>query len=187
MGRRVIRLGDPTTHGGKVVSATTGYIMFGKEVAGRGDKVTCPRPGHGVVTIVEGDPVWTVNGKNVALEGHKCSCGCSLISTLPNVVRSYEGSGSASAVLAGSAMSTGRNDSDRLDEQFRAIDKATGTPIEGQPYRIETSEGRVYSGTTDENGKTVRVSTTDPKQIKLYWVASLPEDQYPDADDEGSC
>ena len=78
MGRRVIRLGDPTTHGGKVVSATTGYVMFGKEVAGRGDKVTCPRPGHGVVTIVEGDPVWTVNGKNVALEGHKCSCGSSL-------------------------------------------------------------------------------------------------------------
>ena len=43
--------------------------------------------GHGVTTIVEGDPTWLIDGIPVALEGHKTSCGASLISTLPAVKR----------------------------------------------------------------------------------------------------
>lgn len=85
--KRVIRLGDPTTHGGKVVSATGHFHIYDKPVARLGDKVTCPLPGHGVVTIVEGDPDWLIDGIPVALEGHKTSCGASLISTLPALGR----------------------------------------------------------------------------------------------------
>lgn len=85
--KRVIRLGDPTTHGGKVVSATSHHMIYGKPVARLGDQVMCPIPGHGVTTIVEGDPTWLIDGIPVALEGHKTSCGASLISTLPAVKR----------------------------------------------------------------------------------------------------
>lgn len=85
--KRVIRLGDPTSHGGKVVSAAANYEIMGLQVARLGDKVTCPQKGHGVVTIVEGDPNWLIDGIPVALEGHKTSCGASLISTLPNLGR----------------------------------------------------------------------------------------------------
>lgn len=94
--RRVIRLGDPHTHGGKVITAAPNTEINGKRVARRGDKAVCPKKGHGVVTIVEGDPSWSVEGQPVALEGHKCSCGCALISTLPTLGRSYEGGGSTS-------------------------------------------------------------------------------------------
>lgn len=85
--KRVIRLGDPTTHGGTVVSASPTVIINGKPVARLGDSVTCPQPGHGTVTIVEGDPNWLIDGRPVALEGHKTSCGASLISTLPTLAR----------------------------------------------------------------------------------------------------
>ena len=85
---RVIRLGDPTSHGGTVVSASPTTIINGKQVARLGDAVTCPRPGHGNVVIVEGDPAWLVDGLPVALEGHKTSCGATLISTLPTLERS---------------------------------------------------------------------------------------------------
>jgi len=88
--KHVIRLGDPTTHGGEVVSASPTTIINGKPVARLGDSVTCPRPGHGNGVIVEGDPAWLVDGRPVALEGHKTSCGASLISTLPTLERSPE-------------------------------------------------------------------------------------------------
>lgn len=84
----VIRLGDPTSHGGKVVSATSRLNIMGIDVARLGDVCTCPRKGHSNCVIVEGDPNWTIDGVPVALEGHKTSCGATLISTLGNLDRS---------------------------------------------------------------------------------------------------
>ena len=39
--KHVIRLGDPTTHGGTVVSASSTTIINGIRVARLGDQVTC--------------------------------------------------------------------------------------------------------------------------------------------------
>ncbi|MFT3849480.1 MAG: PAAR domain-containing protein [Propionivibrio sp.] len=86
--KRVVRLGDPTSHGGAVVSASSDVVINGKPVARLGDSVTCPIPGHGVATIVEGDAEWTDHGRPIALQGHQTSCGASLISTLPTLGRS---------------------------------------------------------------------------------------------------
>ena len=186
MKKRVIRLGDPTTHGGTVVSATAGYIMFDKEVAALGDKATCPIPGHGTVVIVEGDPTWTVNGKNVALEGHKCSCGCSLISTLPNVERSYEGMGTASfgaiasgAIIAEASKLTGypqrHPDEDVPDEQIRAVDDKTGDPIPDLAYYIKTRDGSVYSGYTNQDGLCKRIETPFPEELQVWFGEEAEE------------
>lgn len=79
--KAVIRIGDPTSHGGRVVSAATHYVAFGKPVARVGDRCICPVPGHQVCIIVEGDSSWTIDGRPVALHGCKTSCGASLIST----------------------------------------------------------------------------------------------------------
>ena len=83
----VIRLGDPTSHDGQVVSAADNYMIMGKGVARVGDKCTCPKKNHDNCVIVEGDPNWIIDGRAVALEGHKTSCGASLISTLANLQR----------------------------------------------------------------------------------------------------
>ncbi|RMC94643.1 PAAR domain-containing protein [Aquitalea palustris] len=85
--KRVIRLGDPTDHGGNVVSSASSTTLFGKQVACLGDSVSCPRNGHSNCSIVEGDSSWLVGGKPVALEGHKTSCGAVLISTMPEIGR----------------------------------------------------------------------------------------------------
>ena len=81
---KVIRLGDSTSHGGEVVSATSHVTVQGKPVARLGDKCTCPKRGHNHCVIVEGDPDWTIDGIPVALEGHKISCGAVLIASGPN-------------------------------------------------------------------------------------------------------
>lgn len=86
--KRVIRLGDPTSHGGSVVRvAATHSSVMGKPLARLGDQCSCPLPGHGPCVIVEGDAQWTIDGVPVALEGHKTSCGAVLMSTLPNLGR----------------------------------------------------------------------------------------------------
>jgi DNA-binding Xre family transcriptional regulator len=52
-----------------------------KAIARLGDQVNCPKKGHGVNAIVEGDASMLINGIPVALEGHKTACGCSLQGT----------------------------------------------------------------------------------------------------------
>ena len=51
MSKGFVLLGDKTTHGGQVLSASTTMIVNGKKVALIGDKVSCPKEGHGVNAI----------------------------------------------------------------------------------------------------------------------------------------
>jgi len=82
MARDIVRLGDKTTHGGVVVTASPIHTLRGIGIARVGDMVACPLPGHGTNPIVEGCPVFTIGGRSVALHGHKTACGCSLIASL---------------------------------------------------------------------------------------------------------
>lgn len=81
--RRVVCLGDATSHGGKVTSSSAPHFtVSGKAVACIGDKCTCPIKGHGgICTIVEGEEKHTIDGLQVAYEGHRTSCGAVLIAT----------------------------------------------------------------------------------------------------------
>jgi uncharacterized Zn-binding protein involved in type VI secretion len=79
----IIRLNDPTSHGGKVTSViATDFTVGGVAVACVGDKCSCPLHGDG--TITEGDPRHTIDGKRVAYAGHKTSCGATLTATATN-------------------------------------------------------------------------------------------------------
>jgi uncharacterized Zn-binding protein involved in type VI secretion len=79
----VIRLGDVTTHGSKVISATGTSTVHGIAVARQGDACVCPIPEHSGSVIAEGDPMVTLGGVPVAFDGHKTSCGAALISSVP--------------------------------------------------------------------------------------------------------
>jgi uncharacterized Zn-binding protein involved in type VI secretion len=81
--KNVIRLGDPTTHGGRVITARAAHFtVHGIAVASVGDQCSCPIPGHGTTNIIEGNPCHTIDGIEVAYDGHKTSCGAQLIPTL---------------------------------------------------------------------------------------------------------
>ncbi|MCI1004276.1 PAAR domain-containing protein [Herbaspirillum sp. C7C8] len=78
----IIRLGDSTSHGGKVISASRTHTLHGIGIARVGDLVSCPKEGHGTNPIIEGAPTWLIGDRMVALQGHRAACGCSLISSL---------------------------------------------------------------------------------------------------------
>ena len=81
--RGIIRLNDPTTHGGKVISAAPHSTVLGVTVARKGDRCLCPIKGHENCVIMEGDPDVLIDGVPVAFDGHATSCGARLISTVP--------------------------------------------------------------------------------------------------------
>lgn len=81
----VVRLDDPTSHGGKVTKVMAkNFTVGGIPVARIGDKCSCPIHGDGV--IVQGEPRHTISDRSVAYEGHRTTCGALLISTIKNFV-----------------------------------------------------------------------------------------------------
>lgn len=86
MANGFIVLGDKTTHGGEVISASSSMVVRGKNVALVGDKIRCPVEGHGINAIIEGSPEWSAEGKAVVVEGCHCECGCQLISSSADCV-----------------------------------------------------------------------------------------------------
>lgn len=81
MSRPFIVLGDKTDHGGTVISASGTTTAGGKGIACVGDRVICPRSGHGETTIVTGDSTVIIDGRAVARHGDKTSCGATLLSS----------------------------------------------------------------------------------------------------------
>ena len=83
----VIREGDKLSSGGVVLTGASGMQFMGRAVACLGDKVSCPLPGHGLNDIAEGDEGSKYQGRRIALDGHRCTCGCTLITSLPQAGR----------------------------------------------------------------------------------------------------
>ena len=84
----IVRIGDKTTGGGVVKSGSVKMKFSGVGVARLNDPVSCPIEGHSPSKIVEGHPTMKENGVSVAFHGYKCSCGCTLISSLTNATTS---------------------------------------------------------------------------------------------------
>lgn len=82
MSRPFIVLGDTSSHGGSVQSATTGFTVNGVAVAGEGDTFGCPL--HGTVEIKAARRGMRANGKTPARDRDTTSCGASLIAAHKN-------------------------------------------------------------------------------------------------------
>jgi len=78
----IVRLGDVTSHGGKVITASPTHSIGGIGIARVGDQVFCPMPGHGVNLIIAGAETYLIGERSVALHGHQSACGCVLIASI---------------------------------------------------------------------------------------------------------
>ncbi|CFQ54671.1 PAAR domain-containing protein [Yersinia frederiksenii] len=85
----IVCLGDATTHGGKVITASSTMFINGVQVALVGDLVSCPIQGHGNNPIIEGSPAEMEEGISVVVNNCLCACGCRVISShLENSIES---------------------------------------------------------------------------------------------------
>ncbi len=82
MTKPLIVIGDATSHGGTVVGGSSSSDSQGKQIARVGDKVTCPRKGHGGTTVIAtGDPTVIIDGNPAARHGDLTACGATLIAS----------------------------------------------------------------------------------------------------------
>ena len=170
MGRPFIVLGDQTDHGGQVIEASGMSFVHGRRIARVGDKVTCPKRGHGHTTvIVTGDPTMVVDGQPVARHGDQCACGARLIASQgvaragnvpppaapprPNVEAEV-----AKGLAVQLALRPRPVRGETFDHFFKLTDSLTGAPLARQPYRLEAN-GKVLEGVTDEYGHTAPIPT----------------------------
>ena len=82
MSKPFIVVGDKTDHGGVVIAGSPVTDAAGKAIARVGDKVSCPKHGHGGDTVIaSGDPTCMIDGQAAARHGDKTACGATLLST----------------------------------------------------------------------------------------------------------
>ncbi|AUH53428.1 hypothetical protein CXB49_22920 [Chromobacterium sp. ATCC 53434] len=176
MGKAIIREGDSTSHGGTVLEAFPTLSVYGKNAAGIGHKVSCPKC-KGTFVIVEGTSSTIFMGKNVAVEGMKTSCGATLIASQGQATIDVASgaAGTSPTSIAASALSTAST-VPRLFDQHFIIHGMDGKPLADWPYTIELPNGQKINGKTDKEGKTMKVSsdTADTATLHVYEPEPTP-------------
>jgi len=163
--------------------------MSGKPAARLGDPTACPIPGHGSNPIAAGSPDVLFDSLPAARMGDPSACGGAmagaviptvLINGKPAAVVGSVGShgnvvvGGSGTVLIGTEHSPATFIapapvilSGQFDEHFVILDAATGAPLAGQRYRLETESRKVIEGMTDANGKTERITSSQAESVTL--------------------
>ncbi len=78
MGKYAIVIGDITSHGGEVISASSTFDCNGKKAALLHDTVSCPL--HGTNLIIEADSsVYEEDNRGIVLHGCQTHCGATVI------------------------------------------------------------------------------------------------------------
>lgn len=172
MGRKIVVVGDSTSHGGVVISGSPIRLLDGKPIARLGDMVSCPlkypnKKPHGINPIIEGEPAFGINGVPVALHGHKTACGCTLNGSIgPMVGGDVTPDESLHAYDAGAVWSATRTEKDKYNQHYKLINEKTGAPLAGYSYKLKCN-GEFIKGKTDENGLTCIVSGNSALTITL--------------------
>ncbi len=167
MSGEIIRLGDPTSHGGKVLEGSLVDICHGKPIAYLGHKTTCPKC-KGIFPIIEGALTTSFYGNGVALAGMKTACGASLIPT--QFTDTVEYGGQPAALPMGLANFPFRNSergtvpqpavaSAGIFDLFFLVKSASGVPLPHTPYKITLEDGHAFFGDTDAAGRTQKVES----------------------------
>lgn len=176
MSRPLIVIGDRTDHGGVVIEGAPTSDTHGKAIARVGDRVTCPKKGHGGITIIaSGDPTFIIDGRPVARHGDKTACGATLI---PSQIVTYTEEGSAAGRSEGgqdgskaAASKQPRAGPVRFawDEQVKLTVSGNTAIMVGLPWFIRTADGRTFSGRLGDDGQLPRIDTLDKDSYETFW------------------
>lgn len=200
MSGEIIRLGDPTSHGGTVLEGSPSDICHGKPIAYVGHQTSCPRC-RGTYPIIEGALTTTFYGKGVALAGMKTACGATLLATqFSDTVEYGHGSASDTAVstdLAAALLPSEKGPSESIQKRqagissqavsggpfdlFFLVQDETGEILAGVPYKIFLEDGSELIGITDYAGHSGKVSADYAQE------ATIEVPYYDDRDPDSSC
>ena len=162
----VIRLGDATSHGGKVESVSaTHFTVDGVPVACVGDACSCPSieitSSKRIVLTATDEIVLQAPKVRIVAQGAQVDIGAGVITqqssgehTIKSSKFAHVGPGGGSPAAVTLPKSEGQH-----DQQTMLRWTGTDEPMKNQRYRIITEDGRTFEGRTDANGLTERFSS----------------------------
>lgn len=77
--KALVRIGDTSDHGGKMITGTSKFTVNGINGCVTGDIHSCPRRGHGNTSVTSNSNV-SSNGKSILHVGDIAGCGAKIIS-----------------------------------------------------------------------------------------------------------
>ncbi|MBK1616137.1 hypothetical protein CKO44_22025 [Rubrivivax gelatinosus] len=182
----MIVMGDKTDHGGEVIECSEITDTHGRRIARVGDKVRCPKKGHGITVIVTGDDTMLIDGKAVAYHGCRTSCGATLLSSQTATTVELDGAVGVSAVTHAVAAASGQAAIESVkrslfDLRFLLKDEMTGRPVVSMSYRITLESGEEFIGKSDSDGLTQLVGsdTRCAANIEAPYYGDISSDSYP--------
>lgn len=164
-----IRVGDQAACGGKVVEGFQQCTGRGVPYAYQGAQMACKNN----CKIVEGFARRTLNGQQFVIHGMKTSGGCPLVSTLNDIdgVSNEHGEEVPIRFVLDDAGEWAGKTNEGYEHQFLLTDEQTGQALPNRHYRM-TFKGKVTEGKSDAEGKTEKVISDDPAEVK---IEILPE------------
>ncbi|AQV95606.1 PAAR domain-containing protein [Cupriavidus necator] len=168
--------GDKADNGAVIVGGSNSYFWHSKPVAREGDAVYCPvckRPG--VIVCIGPRIPSRDRGKEVALSGDICACGCQPAPvfyasrpftmtingdhvTKPPVVVPSGFAATAQALHSGEPAS--------YDQRIQLLDETSGQPLANRRYRLIGESGS-HEARTDSNGFTTPVFADRAATVRL--------------------
>ncbi|WP_454688230.1 PAAR domain-containing protein [Achromobacter aloeverae] len=112
--RAIIREGDTTSHGGRVLEGQQIYTIDGRAVAGVGHLVFCPlcKGSFAITDDLQGRRYpHRIMGRDTAVEGMRTECGAILIASQSTATIMHDGEGQPVDAVAASATSSPGTDS----------------------------------------------------------------------------
>lgn len=176
--------GDKADNGAVIVDGSPDTTYHGIPVAREGDPVFCPvckRPGVVACT----GPRWPYsdNGKEMALSGDICLCGCpkppvffasrpyTMNMTAEDAMRHSAHDSSGSMTSTDSPV-----DGEIIEEYFEIIDGANGKPADGYLYDLYSNGSRIQHKARFFSGRTV--DTKGKGSLRLVmWLDKSGEDR----------
>jgi uncharacterized Zn-binding protein involved in type VI secretion len=167
--------GDKATNGAVIIGGSTMSSYEGMPTAREGDPVYCPVCKRNGAIVCVG-PRWpsTDDGKEEALSGDICSCDCRpppvfhasrpYVMTMTREDSARYQAGETSDFFAVTFAPSARDIYDEL-----LIATVQGRPVADYPFLVETSDGQVVSGYTDNLGRLPRIATASAGSLTVYW------------------
>jgi type VI secretion system secreted protein VgrG len=106
----------------------------------------------------------------IMLDGGNITFTCPGTFSVKGVAHQFSGGGRDAAVLSKLPDTTFK----MFDQTITAINELTGEVIVGLPYKLVTESGSVYYGHTDEEGKTILISSSKSENVQVFWGVMAP-------------
>jgi len=156
-----------------VIAVASRMFDEGRRLALHGEEATCGNC-KGSFKIVGTATRMRDNGRALVQHGDWVMCPCGKNRVLANSKMNYHDGEPASRALASPVASAAPVQATgctavSYDEQFQLLTES-GSPIPNANYKIVFPSGKLKSGVTEADGKTMRVLSADAEDLNVHWM-----------------